>query len=102
MKGSRNKNNVISFAPLSKEIHFIYQADFDAVHHELEDVLLEALLAGRRQGEGGGGVGDGGGAALIVGRLVAPLGREEVVVRRVGDVEQVEQILTHVCRGEVK
>lgn len=76
-----------------------YQADFDPVHHELEDVLLEALLAGRGQGEGCGGVGHGGGATLVVGRLIAPFGREEVLVRRVGDVEQVEQILTHICRG---
>lgn len=59
---------------------------------------MEALLAGRRQGKGGRGVGDGGGAALVVGRLLAALGRQVVLVRRVGDVEQVEQILTHVCR----
>lgn len=82
---------------ISKSIHFIYQADFDAVHHELENVLLEALLAGWWQSEGSRGVGNRGGAALIVGRLIARFGREEVLVRRVGNVEQVEQILTHVC-----
>lgn len=48
MKGSRKKNNLTPFAPFSKEINVAHQADFDPVHHELEDVLLEALLAGRR------------------------------------------------------
>lgn len=95
MKGSKKMKDLIHFF---ESIHFIYQADFDAVHHQLEDVLLEALLASWWQSKGGGRVEDGGGAAFVVRRLVARFGREEVLVRRVGDVEQVKQILTHVCR----
>lgn len=72
-----------------------YQADFDAIHHEFEDVFLEALLVGGRQGEGNRGVRDGGGRTLLV-RLIAGLRREKLVVRRVRDVQQVEQILAHV------
>lgn len=43
-----------------------YQADFDAVHHEFENVFLKALLAGRRQGEGRGRMRDGGESALLL------------------------------------
>lgn len=42
-----------------------YQADFDAVHHEFEDILLKALLAGRWQGKECGRVWDRGGATLF-------------------------------------
>lgn len=70
MKGSEKKNLIL----FSKSIDFIYQADFDTVHHELENVLLEALLAGWWQGEGNRRVGDRGRAAFIVGRLIARFG----------------------------
>lgn len=71
-----------------------HQADFDPVHHEFENVLLEALFACRWKAERHWRVWHRGGAALN--RLLARLRREELLVQRVGNVEQVKQILAHV------
>lgn len=74
---------------------FRYQADFDPVHHEFEDVSLEALYAGGRQTEWGRGVRDRRRTAVVV-RLVAGIWGERLMVRRVRDVQQVKQVLTHI------
>ena len=80
---------------------YSHQADFDAVHHEFEDVLLQALLAGRREGEGGGGVRDRGGAALVRGSVSRFRG-VQLMVRGVGDVQQIEKVLADICdRGKM-
>lgn len=68
---------------------FSHQADLDAVHHEAQDVLLEALLAGGRQRERRGGVRDGGGAALLL-LKISRVWSEELLVWRVRDVQEVE------------
>lgn len=72
-----------------------YQAYFDPIHHEFEDVLLKALLAGRWQGEGGGRGWDGGRATLVL-QLITWIWCEKLLVWGIWYVQEVKQVLTHV------
>ena len=77
-----------------------YQAEFDPLHHQPQDVSLEALLAGGREGEGDGGGRHRGrrGAAFVV-PGVGRLGRGQQVVRGLGEVQQLVEVLAHVWTG---
>lgn len=77
-----------------------YQTDFDAVHHESQNGLLKALFACRWESKRHWGGRDGGGATLV--RLLARLCWEELLVRRVRNIQQVKEILAHICRRRNK
>lgn len=66
-----------------------YQADFDPIHHEFEDVFLKALLAGRRQGERCRRVWDRSGATLIL-WLITWIWCEKLLVWGVRNIQQVK------------
>lgn len=66
-----------------------YQADFDPIHHKVEDIFLKALLAGRREGEGSRRVWDGGGAALLM-WLITWIRCEKLLVWTVWDIQQIK------------